>query len=83
MIVYYLFVYKKICLEEKSLNYFHKKFKIKKKPVLVGFLGGFFWVFWGGFFNANPACMPQCKSRVQVSAWHLYGGQNHGDRIGA
>jgi hypothetical protein len=45
-------------LKEKSFYYFHKKFKIKKKPkktFLVGFLGGFFWVFLGGFFNANPA----------------------------
>jgi hypothetical protein len=47
-------------LKEKSLYYFHKKFKIlktqkthKKKTFLVGFLGGFFWVgFLGGFFNA-------------------------------
>jgi hypothetical protein len=45
-------------LKEKSLYYFHKKLKIKKKKpkktFLVGFLGGFYWVFLGGFFNANP-----------------------------
>jgi hypothetical protein len=28
--------------------------KTKKNRFLVGFLGGFFWVFLGGFFNANP-----------------------------
>jgi hypothetical protein len=47
-------------LKEKSLNYFHKKLKIKKKPknnkkpFLVGVFRWFFWVFLGGFFNANP-----------------------------
>ncbi len=52
MIVYVLFVHKKIGFKEKSL-YFHKKWKIKKnknnkkKTFLVGFLGGFFgWVFY-------------------------------------
>jgi hypothetical protein len=48
-------------LKEKSLYYFHKKLKIKKKTkktFLVVFLGGFFgWVFLGGFFNANPASL--------------------------
>ncbi len=48
------------------MYYFHKKFKILKKPkktpkktFLVGFfrwvfLGFFGWFFLGGFFNANP-----------------------------
>jgi hypothetical protein len=60
MIVYVLFVHKKICFKEKRLYYFHKKFKIKKKPqtppkktfcVFSVFWGGFFWVvfFWVGF----------------------------------
>jgi hypothetical protein len=46
----------KICLKEKSLYYFHKKFKNLKNPkkkqkktFLVGFLGGFFGFFWVGF----------------------------------
>jgi hypothetical protein len=49
MIVYVLFVHKKICFKEKSLFYFYNKFKIKKskKPILSGF---FSWVFLGGFF---------------------------------
>jgi hypothetical protein len=51
----YLFI-KKICFKEKSLYYFHKKFKVKKpkKTFFVGwlFLVGYFgWVF----FTANPA----------------------------
>jgi hypothetical protein len=57
MIVYYLFVHKKIGLKEKSLYYFHKNFfflnqkKNKKKTFLVGFLGGFFVFFCVGFFG--------------------------------
>ncbi len=53
-------------MKEKSLYYFHKKLKIKKKTKKTKkkhfqwvFLGGFFffffgWVFLGGFFNPNP-----------------------------
>jgi hypothetical protein len=55
MIVYDLFVHKKISLKEKSLYYFHKKFKIKKNTkkhthTKKTFLVGFFRVFLGGFF---------------------------------
>jgi hypothetical protein len=47
----YLFI--KIFFEEKSLYYFHKKLKIKKKtkkPPKNIFSGFFGWVFLGGFF---------------------------------
>jgi hypothetical protein len=56
MIVYVLFAHKKSFFKEKSLNYFHKKLKIKKiqkKHFLC-----FFLVFLGGFFIANPAWDP-------------------------
>jgi hypothetical protein len=51
------YLFKKICFKEKFFYYFHKKLNILKKhnPFLVGFLGGYFWVFLGGFFIANPA----------------------------
>ncbi len=52
MIVYVLFVQKKIIFKDKSLYYSHSKLKIKKKPqktFLVCFLGVFFG-FLGGFF---------------------------------
>jgi hypothetical protein len=51
-------------LKEKSLYYFHKKLKIlknPKNPLLVFFLGGFFWVFLGGFL------MPTLLSGQQYS----------------
>ncbi len=41
MIVYVLFVHKKICFKEKSLYYFHKKNKIKKKQKKNIFSGFF------------------------------------------
>jgi hypothetical protein len=48
-----LFVHKKICFKEKSLYYFYKKLKIKKKNIFSGFLGGFFGFFlW--FFYCQP-----------------------------
>jgi hypothetical protein len=62
----YLFI--KICFKEKSLYFFHKKFKIKKKTkkiFFVGFLDRFLWVFWvflGGFFSANPAANPPTRT---------------------
>jgi hypothetical protein len=52
----YLFI--KICFKQKSLYYFQKKLKIKKKQkkhiflwvLLGGFLGFFGWGFFGWFF---------------------------------
>jgi hypothetical protein len=47
----------KICFKEKSLFYFHKKLKIKKKPFLWVFIGGFFgWVFY---------CQPCLRHKAQ------------------
>jgi hypothetical protein len=55
MIVYVLFIHKKICFKEKIL-YFHKKLKIKKKTEKKNIFSGIFWVgFLDGFFIANPA----------------------------
>jgi hypothetical protein len=54
----YLFI--KNLFEREKFVLFSKKIKNLKNPknpqktFLVGFLGGFFWVFLGGFFNANP-----------------------------
>ncbi len=70
MTVYYLFVHKKICLKEKSWYYFHKKLKILKKPFLVGFLGGFFWVFWVGFLMPTLHPAPP----IPTSPYPLYWG---------
>jgi hypothetical protein len=57
MIVYYLFVHKKLVCKRKVCIIFIKNLKFKKpkknpkKTFLVVFLGGFFWVgFLGGFF---------------------------------
>jgi hypothetical protein len=58
MIVYVLFVQKKICFEEKSLYYPHKK------TVLVVFLDGVFWVFLGGFYYCQP-CFQQSLYSTQ------------------
>jgi hypothetical protein len=44
------------------LYYFHNKLRILKNPkktFLVGFLGGFCFVFLGGFFIAKPASRAQ------------------------
>jgi hypothetical protein len=56
----------KICFKEKDLYYFHKKLKIKKKNqkkknIFSGFLGGFFWVFWVGFY-----CQPCLEALEQL-----------------
>jgi hypothetical protein len=73
MIVYALFVHKKSVSKRKevrSLYYFHKKLKIKRKPkknILHGFLGGFIWVFLGGFFIANPALRLSTRSSSEAS----------------
>jgi hypothetical protein len=54
------FLFTKNLFKEKSLYYFHKKIKNlkkqkKQKNIFSGFLGGFFGLFWVGFFIANPA----------------------------
>jgi uncharacterized membrane protein YfcA len=51
MIVYVLFVHKKSVSKRKVCIIFIKNSKFKKPPktFLVGFLGGFFGVFWVGF----------------------------------
>jgi hypothetical protein len=59
MIVYILFVHKKICFKEKRLYYFHKKLnnyekhkKNTKKPnknISSGLFQVVFLVFWVGF----------------------------------
>jgi hypothetical protein len=62
----YLFI-KNLFQREKSLNYFHKKFKKLKKPKKTTqkpFLVGFFrWVilgfFWVGFFYCQPCLQDQ------------------------
>jgi hypothetical protein len=66
MIVYVLFVHKKICFKEKSLYYFNKKLEIlknKKKTFLEGFLCGFFLVFLGDFFLL-PTLIPTISQLV-------------------
>jgi hypothetical protein len=56
MIVYVLFVHKKISFKEKSLYYSHKKLKIKKKTIFSVFFMCFWGVFWVGFLlPALPA----------------------------
>jgi hypothetical protein len=81
MIVHVLFVPKKIGFKEKSLNYFLKKFKIKKKNkknpknVFSGFFNMFFGVFCvgflGGFFIANPAYLRGCRGvRIHSTPSH-------------
>jgi hypothetical protein len=57
MIVYVLFVHKKSVSKRKVCIIFIKNLNLKnqKKTFLVGF---FMWVFWVGFFIANPAFSP-------------------------
>ncbi len=65
MIVYILFVHKKICFKEKRLYYFHKKLNNYEKPpkkqkktnknISSGLFQVVFFGFLGGFFIANPA----------------------------
>jgi hypothetical protein len=50
-------LFKKICFKEKSLYYFHKKFKIKKTQKNI-FSGFFRWFFLGGFFGRVFYCQP-------------------------
>ncbi len=71
----YLFI-KKISYKEKSLYYFHKKFKnlkFPKKTFLMCFFRWFFWVFLGGFFIANPATRcwisGRCRRQQQRDRW--------------
>jgi hypothetical protein len=67
MIVYVLFVDKKISFKEKSLYYSHKKLKKLKNQKKKTFLVGCFrWVFLVGFFIANPDCW-QTYSTVGTS----------------
>jgi hypothetical protein len=68
-------------LKEKSLCYFHKKLKIKKKPknpLLVGF---FRWFFLGGFFNANPGVRKAIEIYKPPTAKHRENKIKEGARI--
>jgi hypothetical protein len=52
MVVYVLFVHKKLVSKRKVCIIYIKNLKLKKtkNPIISGFLGGFFWVgFLGGF----------------------------------
>jgi hypothetical protein len=75
MIVYVLYVNKKSVSKRKVCIIFIKNKKFKKtkkkqknKTFFVGFLGGFFGVFWviflGGFFIANPGYVQDYRNRV-------------------
>jgi hypothetical protein len=56
MIVYVLFVHKKSVSKRKVCIIFIKNKKFKKKNIFSGFFRWVFvWVFWVGFFIANPA----------------------------
>jgi hypothetical protein len=73
MIVYVLFVHKNSISKRKVYNIFVKNLKKTKNPpkktFLVGFLGGFFWVFWVGFFGWFLHCQPWIQAhKVILSA---------------
>jgi hypothetical protein len=65
MIVYYLFAHKKSVLKRKVCIIFIKNLNKKKtkKNIFNGFFRWVFWVFLGGFFNANPVCRTLMRIR--------------------
>ncbi len=57
-------------MKEKSLYYFHKNLKIKKKPKNPLFVGFFRWVFLGGFFWVG-FLMPTLIISYSLPVWRI------------
>jgi hypothetical protein len=66
------------------LYFFHKKLKILKNPkkqkknIFSGFLGGFFWFFFGWVFYCQPWEKEEEEDDGDLSKYDLWGNEEEG-----